>query len=570
MRLILIFALLALTLSVPSLETIDKYLLEGYEVLDHKFGALHLNKISMTGTDNVVVWPKLGFFTEKEHFESYYNQLIYRQSNPINVSTAIEECVESSAPDFFKFAPTLVGTLLPDSSVTTYSAPCFTENSIQVTLVDNNTVQIVHNVSNATSELCQDAYLYTTTQNFHLTSIFFSGSHTTTFANLDAAQLQEIQDNGIFVFRFCDRLYNDLPDVLMTALLFLGGFSTNPNIPVFGSYPPFWMVDLNVDFIDQATGYQWQQRPEAAQETVVQLNKSLIKSGDYLAVTRFDGLDQIIEYGAGSHSGHSTVAFWVDEELYILESQAGWYWPRSGIQMNTYDQWIVWAKDAGFHVTWLPLKEEYSQQFNTTAAFEWFKSIEGTPYGYHNFIFGWIDTVNTSYPPLLAPELVAPVFSAIEYFSPEATQEVFSLGINKRMNTTNLTVTELAQVIYEANLTFPEVYAIPEQDSWIYPDGYSLVCSSFVVGLWKAGGLFDGLTIQATEFTPKDLYQVVFIDPSPTVPENCQQLDPSNTYCQIMGKYRMQFPGISTVTPYTNMNQVCPSEPPLYFRPDGC
>jgi len=61
--------------------------------------------------------------------------------------------------------------------------------------------------------------------------------------------------------------------------------------------------------------------------------------------------------------------------------------------MNLYKDWVVYAMNAGYMVTWLPIQEEYRAQFNATAAFEWFKNgIEGTPYGYHNFIFGWIDT----------------------------------------------------------------------------------------------------------------------------------------------------------------------------------
>lgn len=42
---------------------------------------------------------------------------------------------------------------------------------------------------------------------------------------------------------------------------------------------------------------------------------------------RLDGLDPIIMYGSGSHAGHSTMALRFDGELYIVESQAAWYWP---------------------------------------------------------------------------------------------------------------------------------------------------------------------------------------------------------------------------------------------------
>jgi len=47
-------------------------------------------------------------------------------------------------------------------------------------------------------------------------------------------------ETGVGVFRFCDYLKNDIPDLLMTLELFLGGFGTNPLIPVFGSHPPEW------------------------------------------------------------------------------------------------------------------------------------------------------------------------------------------------------------------------------------------------------------------------------------------------------------------------------------------
>lgn len=37
------------------------------------------------------------------------------------------------------------------------------------------------------------------------------------------------------------------------------------------------------------------------------LSRYEVHSGDFLAITRFDGVDQIIQYGAGSHAGHSAM-----------------------------------------------------------------------------------------------------------------------------------------------------------------------------------------------------------------------------------------------------------------------
>lgn len=55
--------------------------------------------------------------------------------------------------------------------------------------------------------------------------------------------------------------------------------------------------------------------------------------------------------------------------------------------------------------------------------------------------------------------------------------------------------------------------AIVEQDGWIYSgieprDGESYVCSAFVAGLYRAAGLFGDYEINATEFTPRDVYQL--------------------------------------------------------------
>jgi len=105
------------------------------------------------------------------------------------------------------------------------------------------------------------------------------------------------------------------------------------------------------------------------------------------------------------------------------------------------------------------MKKEYRDRFNATAAYEWFKDgIEGLPYGYHNFVWGWVDTEFDNLPPLLRPELVAPVFSIFEKFYYEDGYSIINAGINMRLGTTNLSIPELDQVIFERNLTWPKVF----------------------------------------------------------------------------------------------------------------
>jgi len=269
------------------------------------------------------------------------------------------------------------------------------------------------------------------------------------------------------------------------------------------------------------------------------------------------------------------MALWVDEngtrELYIVESQAGWYWPRTGLQMNKFSTWIKWASNASFNVAVLPLKAEIRAKFNETAVYDWFKTVEGMPYGYHNFVFGWIDTVQDNFPPILDPQVFTIGFSLVEEIMPSAIASVYGEAMNKRLGTSGLTIAELQVVAMQQGTTLLEVQTIPEIDGWWYSDGYSYVCSSFVLAMYKQAGILDGFTLQGTEFTPKDVYSLNIFDTQSTLPAVCTQADPTLPYCQILGAYRINL-GIDfgSIPPYSNMNQNCPSIAPNYVRPAGC
>ena len=87
--------------------------------------------------------------------------------------------------------------------------------------------------------------------------------------------------------------------------------------------------------------------------------------------------------------------------MYALESQDGWYWTTHGIQRTLWKTWKQQARNAGFNVAVLPLSDESRAKFDVQKAREFFKKVEGLPYGYHNFIFGWIDKTSECLPPML-------------------------------------------------------------------------------------------------------------------------------------------------------------------------
>ncbi len=269
----------------------------------------------------------------------------------------------------------------------------------------------------------------------------------------------------------------------------MGGLGTNPRIPFFGAKPPKYQQELNIDFIEAGTGFRWKDRTPH----FVNLSSYEVKSGDFLAITRFDGVDQIIQYGAGSHSGHSAMILEVDGVLSVVESQDGWYWPKHGIQRNDWETWKKWAKNCDMNVAVLPLSEESRKKFNVTKAVEFFKKKEGLPYGYHNFLFGWIDTPKDNLPPLLDSNFVLAMFSYLERLWEFPINKILTQALNKRLNTTNRKLPEIGDIMASRNMTMGDLMAIVEKDGWEYNDGESYVCSSFVAAVYKAGELLPAV-----------------------------------------------------------------------------
>lgn len=221
----------------------------------------------------------------------------------------------------------------------------------------------------------------------------------------------------------------------------------------------------------------------------------------------------------------------------------------------------------------MPLSPEYREKFNETAAIEWFRSVEGLPYGYHNFLFSWIDTPEGNLPELLGQDLLPIAFSIFEKFDYNTSNIFYAQSLNKKLGTVNLTIAELADEAAHRGLNLSEVGAMVEKDGWkyhgFYHDGESMVCSCYVAGLWKAAGMFDEYT-DAVEWSPKDVYQVAFFDKNYKRPQQCVDADPDSPFCQLRGRFRMTFPGFNSIEPYKNMNDFCPSVAPEFVRPSGC
>jgi len=338
----------------------------------------------------------------------------------------------------------------------------------------------------------------------------------------------------------------------------------------------------NVEFLRNYPRFAFEDRPKAGQ--TIPMDESQIHSGDFFAITRLDGLDPMIDWGMGGTTGHTATALWFEDGLYVCESTVNSaYWPTNGIQRTPYAQWIEQARNASYLLAVVPLSDEKRAMYNTTAAIEFFYSVEGLPYGFHNFLFGWIDTAQDNFPCLppdytacMSTELVNVVAGLVDRLDKAIANRMYNQAFMKRINlpwgTLNTTSDILAYAQQNLNISFGELIVMPEQDEWVYTDGKSMVCDVFVCSVWKAAGLFGDLAdqIQCTELTPPDVERLQFFNATFTRPQACVREDPSLTYCQINGEYRLDIPNYNTIVPYPNYAQKCPGVPPLYERPDNC
>lgn len=548
----------------------ERLLREGYLRKLTNLGATEYTLQGATHLHSVVYFPSRSELSEK--FMTKLTEKIEKGEQLFDFdSPSTITCAWGEGPDYWRFFPVSKGAAFAGFAPLTFANHCYTKVTAQISELNETSVTLDIISSDPSAELCYDTYFVAILNKYHIFTVDVFDNIKITFDNLSQSEYFDVLQNGVRVFTFCDGIEELLADLLMTWDMFFGGFGLDPLIPIFGSHTTKKEEAANLKFLVQGMGYVMEPR------TVTKLNvvPSDIHSGDFIGVVRLDGLSPIIMFGTGGRISHSTMALWVDEngtrELYILESQGGWYWPVNGLQITKWAEWVKLAERASYQAVLLPLKPEVRAKFNETAVLEWFKTVQGTRYGTHNFMFGWIDTATQNMPPILNATFLPIALSIYEQIKPASAASVYGEAMNKRLGTVGLTISELAVVAAQQGKSLIDVQAMVEMEGWVYSNGLSYVCSSFVLALYKRAGILDGFTLQATEFTPKDVISLTLFDKNATLPKACTDADPGQPYCQIMGKYRINLGSdYASIDPYSNMNQNCPSVAAAYYRTPGC
>eukprot|EP00013_Stygamoeba_regulata_P028677 CAMPEP_0177665450 /NCGR_PEP_ID=MMETSP0447-20121125/21059_1 /TAXON_ID=0 /ORGANISM="Stygamoeba regulata, Strain BSH-02190019" /LENGTH=599 /DNA_ID=CAMNT_0019171541 /DNA_START=639 /DNA_END=2440 /DNA_ORIENTATION=+ len=447
---------------------------------------------------------------------------------------------------------------MPDEKPVIWSDACFVNAAVKADMIDG-AVNLTLSLEDRQGVVCEDYLLFATATTWHAQVFRKPGTHVIQWHGMSADELNDVEHNGFRVFRFNGTLPEMVSSVYETLLLFVGADTGNASVPetVANANRDFLRDNANYDMVERTSGFQ------LAEE----LPESTFQSGDFLAIIRLDGIDPMLAWAMGAHTGHTAMTVWEQGQLYVMESTNRTnYWPTSGVQKTPWKTWIRQAQEADFNVVHIPLTGQARQQFDVDAALSFFNNYaEGLDYGFNNMLYCWIDTPEDNFPGSLTAEMGMVLFGVLDAIIPPA-DKIWLAGMNMRLNTTDLNTIQCYAEAERRGINFTSLITIPEQDSWRYSNGLNMVCDVFVCMMLKEGGMFGDLKdeIQCTEFTNWDVYSLDFYDPSPSIPQACKDADPGMPHCQIMGKYRMTLPGVGTISYFSHMREHCPSLAPDY------
>lgn len=467
--------------------------------------------------------------------------------------------------------PTFVGAVSSTNNISEWKGACFYDNQAWMEFQNETGSQYgggtLHiKVSKAHSWTCMDIYVFATPYRVTWDYYFLSREHTMDFKEWEGkAEYEYVKEHGVSIFLMQAGILGTLEALWEVFPLF-----TNTG----------WGEKSNLAFLRKHMGASFEERPQPSWITNITADE--IHSGDFLALSkirgRWGGFETLEKWVSGSYAGHTAMCLRDSEgKLWVAESGHENEEGEDVIALLPWEEWWEFelAKDdSNPHIALLPLHPDLRAKFNETAAWEYAKSLDGQIYGFHNMIFSWIDTINKNYPPPLDANLVASVMTIWNHMQPEYAANLWNEALNKRLGTEGLDLPEILVEVDKRGSSFAQLLTIPEQDDWVYADGKSVSCVSYVLEIYKAAGLFEPFTssIQATEFTIKDAYTLKFFETnSSRLPSWCNDGDTVKLpFCQIRGKYRMELPEYNTIEPYSHMNEKCPSLPPKYYRPKGC
>jgi len=226
---------------------------------------------------------------------------------------------QTNPDEQFMFLPSYTGQIKPANPKVSFEGNCFEEITFEMVYDESNPAefQVLATTSKKRTATCSDWFLFGNTEITHAEEFVLPGQHKLKFKAPGPHVQEDVKVNGLETYLFCESMRDELISVFNTVKMYVGGLGMHGKIPLFEPAVPEYMIEANRDFLKWSLDWDLEERTNG---TNVEIDESEIASGDYFAVTRLDGLDPMIMWGTGSHSGHSVIALRMDGELYITES----------------------------------------------------------------------------------------------------------------------------------------------------------------------------------------------------------------------------------------------------------
>jgi hypothetical protein len=169
---------------------------------------------------------------------------------------------------------------------------------------------------------------------------------------------------------------------------------------------------------------------------------------------------------------------------------------------------------------WLPLdpKLREKETFDVDKLSDWFHEVEDSDYSFVKEFFAGVDHANLAFT-MPFNEAALPVFLRLfEKYAQSPNIPELVEALSKRYEQAYLSSKKEVGILHrpesveeaiifaatELDMTLQELIAIPEQDDWVYKcheRGHGYTSAEFVIAAYQRLGLFDGLELNASEFT---------------------------------------------------------------------
>jgi hypothetical protein len=517
------------------------------------------------------------------------SEIIHRSEKGVRPQT--KEAKEPFTP-FWGFAPKFHGYAKVNASTPiplNVSSRCFEKVSVSASLAqvgDSWTAQVVVEASMQKELLCADRLHFSLASATHTLEVDSAGIYQfpfdVTLSLLSPALTWDLNYKGVRVYSFDSPAIIRALDLLCTLLLF------EPAIT--GKIEGF-AAQWNVDYISNYTKLKpFPTARNASIGGVVPLTPGVdIRSGDLFAKMDLNGIGTTEMLGQGTTSGHVAVALEAPNGTMMVCEAV-----KSGIRCMTYDAWIHLMADGNNAIALVPLNRSFSDNFNLTAAWEVVNRVLGNEYGFHNFIFGWIDTAQLNYPCLppdfdrcLVWEHFEQFFFGLDEILPSLVNKFVGEALNHRAKTQGL---NFANVLYQGylntGLDSADLMAVVEQDQWTYSitrkgvngtfQGPSMVCSTLGCNILRAAGVFQEIDgeLQCAEIDVWDMFSLKIFDQHRMAqgrPNACREADPDNELCQLSGTWTFHLlTDVNTRPMARNISFHCASQGPHPYNREGC